>query len=621
MSGIAGIIHFGGAPVEPGLIEQMTAAMAYRGPDGIHHRVRGSVALGQCMLRTTPESLEETQPLTNEDESLVLVMDGRVDNWEELRQELLDRDARLRDPSDAELILRSYETWGQDCLRHIDGDFALIIWDARRRTAFCARDRLGNRPFNYHWDGKTLTIASEVHAILGLPWVRRTFNSGMLAEFLGAAWSSRDETFWKGISRLVAAHLMEVGAGGPSPVQYWEPELRAEPLFAGDEEYVDEYRRLLADIVRCQSRSYRPVACEVSGGLDSSAIFAVAEGIRRQGRLPAPGLEGYTLDFRGVPEADEMNYARAVGMHLDTFIQEVPPAEPPVEWYRRSAREYGEFPGYPNGAMALRLRETARARGSRVLLSGVGGDEWLGLGPPGHYYAEELALGQMRQVFACLKTDVAELGVGSAAWWAVRSGIVPLLPESAKRAWHRILPKVQARESWLAPPLQAEVDHRRHRLASQVLPAMPRRAHRWQMGTLRDPYSAIAREMEERAGARLGIELRKPFFDRRIVQFAFSTPERLRSAGRSMKRLHRRALRGSLPASVLGRQTKADFMVVFRRQLDQIEEDVRSVIPRRRSGWIRPDRAACLVNHRREPGMAGWVEWWLWTLVGCDALV
>jgi asparagine synthase (glutamine-hydrolysing) len=96
MSGIAGIIHFDGKPVEPGLIEKMTSAMAHRGPDGINHWVKGSVALGQCMLRTTPESLEEHQPLINEDESLVLVMDGRVDNWEELRKELLSKNVDLR---------------------------------------------------------------------------------------------------------------------------------------------------------------------------------------------------------------------------------------------------------------------------------------------------------------------------------------------------------------------------------------------------------------------------------------------------------------------------------------------------------------------------------------------
>jgi len=129
MSGIAGIICFDGAPVEVGLVEKMTASMPYRGPDGIYHWVKGSVALGQCMLYTTPESLEEIQPLTNEDESLVLVMDGRVDNWEELRKELLGRGVVLRNISDAELVMRSYETWGEDCLTHIDGDFALVICD------------------------------------------------------------------------------------------------------------------------------------------------------------------------------------------------------------------------------------------------------------------------------------------------------------------------------------------------------------------------------------------------------------------------------------------------------------------------------------------------------------
>ncbi len=109
MSGIAGIIHFDGRPVEPGQVEAMTAAMHYRGPDGIHHWRRGNVALGQCMLRTTPESLEETQPLTNEDESLVLVMDGRVDNWEDLRRELLGKGAVLR--TRAKALVMVYCDW------------------------------------------------------------------------------------------------------------------------------------------------------------------------------------------------------------------------------------------------------------------------------------------------------------------------------------------------------------------------------------------------------------------------------------------------------------------------------------------------------------------------------
>ena len=175
--------------------------------------------------------------------------------------------ALLRDRSDAELVLRSYETWGRDCLAHIDGDFALVIWDARQRTAFCARDRLGNKPFNYHWDGKTLSFASELHAILRLPWVKQELNEGMLAEVLADEWLSNVETLWIGILRLAAGQVPVVGDRTRAR-HYWEPDLWATPPFKRDEEYIAHYRELLTDTVRRLARSIRPVACEVSGGLD-----------------------------------------------------------------------------------------------------------------------------------------------------------------------------------------------------------------------------------------------------------------------------------------------------------------------------------------------------------------
>ena len=301
MSGIAGILHFDGRPVEPGQVEAMTAAMQYRGPDGIHHWRKGNVALGQCMLRTTPESLEETQPLTNEDESLVLVMDGRVDNWEELRRELLGQGAVLRTRADAELVLRAYEVWGRECLRHIDGDFALVIWDARRHEAFCARDRMGNKPFTYHWTGSTLYFASEQQAILRQPEVPQVLNEGMVAEYLAAQWFSNTETLWQGILRLEAAHSMGVSPAGPTLNRYWAPDLQASLSFRNDAECAEHYRALLFDVVRRLSRSMAPIACEVSGGLDSSAIFAVADSLQRGRQFGAPGLEGYTLDFSWRP--------------------------------------------------------------------------------------------------------------------------------------------------------------------------------------------------------------------------------------------------------------------------------------------------------------------------------
>jgi len=379
MSGIAGVIRFDDAPVGIELVERMTDAMAHRGPDGIQHWGRGAVALGQCMMRTTPESLEERLPLANEDESVVLVMDGRVDNWEELRRDLIGRGALLRTRADAELVLRGYETWGGDCLSRLEGDFALVIWDARRREAFCARDRVGKKTFNYLWDGTTLAFASELHAILTLPWVREELNEGWLAEVLADEWRSRDETFWKGVLRLPAAHRMTVSARGARPERYWAPDLWATLPYTREEDYVEHYRALLFDVVRRTSRSHLPVAYEVSGGLDSSAIFAVAEHLRRQHQLPAPRIDGYCLKFEDGGEAEERSYSRAVGEHLGVPIEECDATLKPASWYRDAARRTREFPGYPNGVMSMGLREAARARGARALLSGAGGDSWLGL--------------------------------------------------------------------------------------------------------------------------------------------------------------------------------------------------------------------------------------------------
>lgn len=625
MSGIAGIIHFDGRPVEPGQVEAMTAAMHYRGPDGINHWRRGHVALGQCMLRTTPESLEETQPLTNEDQSLVLVMDGRVDNWEELRRELLGKGAVLRTRADAELVLRAYEVWGRDCLSHIEGDFALVIWDARKQEAFCARDRVGNKPFHYHWSGDTLVFSSEVHPILDLPWVARQFNKGLMAECLGAEWLSREETFWQGVLRLIQAFRMTVSSSGPRLDEYWSPDLWEKLPYTRDEEFVEHYRALFTDVVRRMSRSSQVVACEVSGGLDSSAIFAVAENMRRHHGLPAPGLEGYVLDFQGSPDADELNYARAVGQHHERVIHEVPPTRKSLSWYRESAVLHKDFPGYPNGVMGLGIREQARNAGSRVLLTGVGGDEWVG--GVRTYYAETLAGGEWRAFYDCLKADLAEVGLRDSIWWLLRNNLAPALPERVKTLLRKLRAKNRqedaAHDTWLKPELKRILQERRQTYAWSGPPSYSRLGQVSQLSMLSGAYAAMAREGEERLSSSLGIELRRPFWDARMVQFAFSTADRLRVRGAVDKAMHRRAMKDLLPLSVLERNTKADFMVAFRWHWPELKE----ALMQRKEGsdrvqrWVNPAHVQRLYDQGSAIEHSGWPEWLLWTLFACDAML
>lgn len=627
MSGIAGIIHFDGKPVAPGHIEQMTAAIAYRGPDGISHWVAGAVALGQCMLRTTPEALEETQPLANEDQSVLLVMDGRVDNWENLRQELLAQGAVLRSRADAELVLRSYERWGKACLSHIEGDFALAIWDAKRQTLFCARDPLGNKPFHYHWQGNTFVFASEIHPILTLPWVRQTVNEGMLAEFLAADWYTRDETLWQGILRLVAAHTLEANTQGVKLEQYWQPDSGATLPYTTEQEYVEHYRALIFESIRRQSRCHKPVAVEVSGGLDSSAVFGVAEQLRRTHHLPAPALAGYTFAFTdtGVTNssaANELAYARAIGQHWATPIHEIAPTMPPLSWYEEQAKRYREFVGFPNGSMSLALRQTAAHQGSCVILTGEGGDQWAN--GSRFYYAEELAQRHWQALYGCLQADIAAFGRKQAFSWFLRYGCYPNVPpvfQTIYRHFARPFRKPERFSAnarfWLTTLQSKRVENRIVSTAFKV--RSPDQQELWSKLTL--PFYAQVMERTERDAARAGLELRHPLHTPHIAQLAFATPTRLRLRGDLSKVIHRQALHDVMPANVVTRKDKAEFSVAFRTRLDAMHPLLTQAIPQRRGDWVNAEGMAQLYHVYQNNPQRGWPLWILWSIYLCDVIL
>jgi asparagine synthase (glutamine-hydrolysing) len=625
VSGIAGIIRFDGAPVEPAQIKKMTGAMSYRGPDGINHWARGSVALGQCMMRTTPESLEETQPLASEDESLVLVMDGWLSNWKELRTELLSRGARLRTHADAELVLRAYEAWGKECLSHIDGDFALVIWDARRHEAFCARDRIDNKPFNYHWDGKTLVFASELHAILAMPWVPQMLNEGMIAELVSDQWFTRDDTLWTGVMRLVAAHRMSVGVAGPSIERYWSPSLDIDLGYKRDEEYFEHYRELFADCVRRASRSHRPVAYEVSGGHDSSAVFCMAEHLRKSGKLPAPAIDAYTFAFNEEGAANELRFARAVGEHLGVKINEMPPIRHPLAWFRERAQRYRDFPGFPNAAMFTGLREQMTANGNRVVLTGEGGDEYLAGSRA--YYAEELAQCRWSTLISCFKADVAAFGFRQPMRWFVRDGLFPLLPRDVREPIGMLVRRIRGPDTlaksefyWLAPRMRALATNRCRRHSRTRNISRAKLGRQALSETLNDAFGDNIMENVERLAARSGLEIRYPMRTRQFVQFAFSTPERLRLRGRRSKYIHLKALDELLPSAISRREDKAGFLVIFRDYLDLNQTVLEESLPRERRDWFEAEGVARLMQVYRNHPELGWPMWVLSGMLGCYAV-
>jgi asparagine synthase (glutamine-hydrolysing) len=623
VSGVAGIIHFDGQPVTPGQIEAMTASMPYRGPDGINHWRKANVALGQCMLRTTPESLEETQPLTNEDASLVLVMDGRVDNWEELRKELLAKGATLRTRADAELVLRAYEVWDADCLPHIDGDFAFVIWDARRQTLFCARDPLGNKPLFYSRTQNTIALSSEVKPLLEIPWLTCSINERKLFELLTDKWESRSETLWNGIVRLDAAHSLVVNAAGAKLARYWHPTLLQSRAYRSDQDYADEYLALLQDEVRRLGRSHRPVAFEVSGGLDSSAIFSVANALQRTGRLPSPALLGYTLRFSPGCAADEIRFARAVGAFWNTSITEVTPTNKPPQWYVDEARRVRDFPGYPNGIMHRGIYKTAVANGARVLMTGVGGDHWLQ--GTRSYYTEEVISGRWRDLWRCFVADLRAYGPWQSAAWFLQFGLASQLPDTVKvvlRKAFRGTQSARAREDyfWLSKRVK-----RFRAVVEQTPPnddtaAVRTAGQKGLLNALGYGFDVFATELSERMGSSCGLELRHPFRKQRIVQFALSAPERLRLRGDVNKFVHILAMQSLMPEEVLQRRDKADFAVVFRDSITQGREMITELSRTDVHEMLDAAGLDRLFNSFEHSPEEGWQSWVLWNAFGARCI-
>jgi asparagine synthase (glutamine-hydrolysing) len=472
------------------------------------------------------------------------------------------------------------------------------------------------KPFQYHWNGQSLVAASELHAMFELPWVPRRINDGMMAEYIADEWHSRTETLWEEILRLEAAHWMFAAGEEPKPQRYWAPETLPELVYKRDEEYMEHYRSLLFDVVRRTSRSQAPLAYEVSGGLDSSALFAVANELNKQGRLGAPGFEGYTLDFEGQGDADEMEYARSVARHVGVMVHEVEPSYPDYEWFKAWAAKYAECPPYPNGIMSLGLNQLAAARGARVVLTGLGGDEWLGGST--EYMRDELLAMRWGQLASCVRRDLLEWGAGPLANRLLRQTLKSLLPGWLLEIRRRRLARARPgpRGDLLAAGLLARLKSRRERRGR-----VSRKQAKFSL--LKEPFIQGAGEWIERELAQTGLDIRHPYRSRGSVEFSFAVPERMLSQGQTNRYLHRQALDGLLPERVQRRLSKAEFSVTYKGALaglaSHFERDIHETLAERVEVGrvVRVYRDAVLAPSG-EIMPAGFQ---LWGAVGCALIV
>lgn len=570
MSAIYGIYRRDGAQPAASDIERMRVALRHRGPDGDGSTQNGPVSLGHLMLWTTPESLGETLPYTSDDGMLTITADARIDNREQLIEQI--GSPRACDP-DSRFILEAYRKWGAECTRHLLGDFAFAIWDAYEARLFCATDHFGIKPFYYLFDEGLFAFATEIKGLLALHRRYEAIDDISVAGHLQAASLTRERTYFENVRCLLAAQSMTVTDSEARVSKYWalDPGREAAPM--SEKEYSARLRELFIDAVRCRMRSEFPAGSMLSGGLDSSAITCVAHQLTSEAACSI--WHTFSAVFPADDPANETDYIDAVRCR-DRIVSHALDcaAEDPTTDLERMivAQDEPMIPG--NLYVNWRLASMASDAGVRVVLDGFDGDNVIshGAGYLGElaYRRKWLKLAvELRGYARSLSKESWTKAYGS---WLRRYG--PWPARLVVKALEALSGGRRRREGstpsspWKKSQLLGKRVNKLYEMAArsdwgEVVTSERALHHR--MVTL--PSAQAVMHILDRCAAAHNIEFRFPFWDVRLVEFCLSLPPHLKLRGGVSRYVFRKAMDGILPPKIQWRSGKADLSFRQRRAM------------------------------------------------------
>ena len=585
MSAIVGIYYRDRRPVESQSLAKMLDILAHRGEDGVDIWSQDSVGLGHRLLWTTPESLHERQPLVSLSGNLILTADARIDNREELISSLELTEIPGSQVTDSQLILAAYEKWGEDCPNKLLGDFAFAIWDKQKQQLFCARDHFGVKPFYYYLAEGVFAFASEIKAILCLPEVPQKLNEVRVGEYLASMFEDRENTFYQDIFRLPPAHSLTVKSDGVELKSYWSLDPSKELILDSDEEYAAQFREIFTEAVRCRLRSHTQAGTMLSGGLDSSSITCTARLVMNEKGITNK-LPTFSAIFDKVKECDESFYINSVlkqGGYEPNYIygdRRSPLADiDKVLWHQDEPLH--AF----NLSLNTGLYDLARKQEVRVILDGFDGDSTVSHGVG---YLKDLARDdKWLTLFQELKEytrnhDLPFWKIQQA--YIVNYGINPSIDRSkplkqVRRLWRGLVrrikksnhPAVSWKDSFNSDFIeQINLEQRRRTQRKPLIESQvnQRADHHYSLVRGVMPYTL---EVLDKAAAADGIELRFPFWDKRLVEFCLSLPPEQKIRRGWTRMVMRQGLKGILPPEIEYRAGKSNFAPNFSRGLFDFE--------------------------------------------------
>ena len=559
MCGICGIVSFD-APVEAEEVEAMGESLYHRGPDEGGQCILPHAGLG--FRRLSIIDVEGShQPLANEDRSIWMVFNGEIYNFRQLRLDLEKAGHRFQTRGDGEVIVHLYEDEGLDFVRHLNGMFAIALWDAPSRRLILARDRLGIKPLSYAHQGTRLAFASETKALLQLPWIDQSLDMNALADYMNYSAVPGPRTGFREIRRLAPGHLGIFQQGRFAEQQYWNVDYRAKKPWK-ERDLLAAMDETLHNAVRIRMISDVPLGVFLSGGVDSSLIAAMMT------EYTTSRVEAFSVGFgRDGEYMNEIKYARAVAQRYGMeHHQLILSPDDLLEHLDRAVWYLDEPCGDPSAVLTLALSDFTR-RHVKVALSGLGGDE-LFAGYRRHLATryQSLYLGLPRILRNGLIRPLAHLlpeGRGNQLLNSIRIGrrFLDTVDEDPKRSW--------ARSTSFLPPYQGPIfgdalaginrdtfindSFESHWAAVADLPDEVDKV----MYVDSKMYMVDARLLlQDKMSMGVSLEARVPFLDHRMVELAASVPVNMKLRRGTLKAPLKKLAETYVPKHCIYREKK-----------------------------------------------------------------
>lgn len=557
MSGIAGLAGVDGSGVDSETVAAMTDAVAHHGGDGRGLWHGRNAGLGHQLFRTTPEATNADRPVKHD--GVVVTADLRLDNRAELRSELAP--SASESVADSQLLAAAYERWGRDCPQHLLGAFAFAAWDTDREELFLARDHMGVRPLYYYAADGVVAFGTQPRALWPCPAVPRRLDEVRIGDYLAEMMEDERRTFYEDVRRLPPAHALYADGSGVETWEYWALDPARTLSYGSDDAYARRFRELFTEAVRCRMRRVGPLASMLSGGLDSSSVSCAARDLATE---PVVTVSGICPD---VPESDESEYIRAVFDQdgFDPRLVRIDTRSPLEDLDERLS--YFDRPWlFPNTFVQRAVCRTAAASGARVVFSGFDGDTTVSHGMG---YPADLARGGRLLALRRELSGLAENFDRSRRELLRGRVIGPLAPDLVTETWRRL----RGADDRTVPPLVDDGFGERIGLRQRIeaFDAEDRSAGTIARSNHYDGLTSgwlpFTLEVDAVTGAETGVELRYPFFDKRLIEFCLALPAEQKIRRGWTRYVLRKGLGGSLPTKVRQRGGKSNIGHNMVRQL------------------------------------------------------